>query len=318
MVKHFKLNDKDVHLPLFSPFAHPHEIFCRALMTGGKIVVTENIYPRKIFKLIESYEVTAIMAVSSIYQLFREYLKRFKSELKSLRLIESGGMPTPISLNLDYERAIGKRIIPVWGSTETTGVAIANKIEDDFPLDSVGKVCPFYQAKLIDQFGKVNKEGELLIKGKGVVKAYYDSLKMTKNSFKNGWYFTKDLFKIDSNGYFYFVDRKDRMLKVKGMKVYAREVEEILYSHSKIDEVYLVPYLHKLKGESYVALIKTKKNVSINEKGLRRYLTQYLPEYKIPIHFIIIENIPKLPNGKYDILKCKKLVLDLLGGKVEK
>lgn len=245
-IETLQLTSDDIHLCMFPAYGHPHELFCRPLFLGGTLVLLDNISPKSIAEAMSKHRVTVLMAPPTFMEMLVPTLDTSEYNLQMLRIMEAGGMHTVDGLAKRIEKSIqhSKSVddqscffLPVWGSTETTGIALATQADDERPFGSMGKPCKYYEVAIFDEQGKEcppEEIGEMYIRGPGVVSGYYGASEETKLAFHNGWYRTGDLVRKDARGYYYFASRQAGLMKVAGMKVYPLEIENILSSHPKI------------------------------------------------------------------------------------
>lgn len=302
-VERLQLTADDVHLCLFAPFAHPHEIFARPLYLGGTMVLVDSIYPKSVAKAISDHKVTCMMGLSPMYENLLDVLKRHSYDLSSLRVPESGGMHTPPDLIERFKQSVGVPIVPVWGSTETTGIALANGPGEDVQPGSIGTPCGGYEVKLVDEDGDEigpGEVGEIAFKGPAVVQGYYENELSGQECFRDGWYYSGDLGRKDEENNFYFMGRRTGMMKVAGLKVYPQEIEQVLMDHPDIKEVAVISAKHRLRGEVPKAIIVTKNGQELLDKELRVFCRGKLAHYKVPRIVEIRESLPKTNAGKTD------------------
>jgi long-chain acyl-CoA synthetase len=297
------LTTDDVHICMFAPFAHPHEIFARPLYLGGTMVLVDKIYPKSIAETISRHRVTCMMGLSPMYENLLDLIEHKNYDLSSLRIPESGGMYTRTDLIRRFKQKVGVPIIPVWGSTETTGIAIANRPGEHILPGSIGKPCASYEVRIVDDNDRElppGEIGEMIFKGPAVVERYYEKVSVDQICFKNGWYYSGDLGRKDEKGNFYFVERKTGMMKVAGLKVYPLEIEMVLMEHPDIKEVAVVSSREKLRGEIPRAIIVTRNGIELTEKEVQGFCKERLPNYKIPRIVEIRKSLPKTVSGKID------------------
>lgn len=300
-VESLKLTHDDVHLCMFPVFGHPHELFARSLLLGGTIVLIDGISPKTVVKAISDYNVTCMMAIASIYMTLVRLHESEPFSLTSLRLSESGGMHVNPILVRQFKERFKTPLITVWGSTETSGMALATPVNGEYKPGSMGKICPYYEAKIIDENGKelpLNEIGEMTIKGPAVCSGYFSSPAETEKHMKDGWFFTGDMVKKDNEGYYYFASRKTGMMKVAGLKVFPTEIEDVLSIHPKIAEIAVVKEQDGLHGEVPKAVIVPKENEEIDKREIRMHCEQYLSKYKVPRIIEFRKELPKTPGGK--------------------
>ena len=300
-VESLGLTHDDVHLCMFPVFGHPHELFARPLYLGGTIVLIDNISPKSIVRAISDHNVTCMMAAASIYETLIRFHEFHSLDFSSLRLPESGGMHVNPTLVQKFKERFQIPIVPVWGSTETTGIALATPIQGKYKPGSMGKSCPYYEVKIVGENGKelaLDEIGEMIIKGPAICSGYFGNPEETEKYMKDGWFFTGDMVKKDSEDYFYFASRKTGMMKVAGLKVYPAEIEDVLSAHPKISEVAVIKDQDHLHGEVPKAVIVLKDGVEINKGDIRKYCEKRMSRYKVPRIIEFMTELPKTPGGK--------------------
>ncbi|RKY41009.1 MAG: long-chain fatty acid--CoA ligase, partial [Candidatus Omnitrophota bacterium] len=178
---------------------------------------------------------------------------------------------------------------------------------------SVGLPLPSVQVKVVDKGGRPlppTQIGELLIKGDNIMKGYYKLEEETKQVLREGWLHTGDLAKLDDEGYIYIMGRIKEMINVRGLNVYPKEIENLLYKHPKVKEVACVGVPHSRRGEvPLVFIVKKEKNLSTQE--ILEYLRANLASYKVPLKVIFKDSFPKSPSGKILKRELQKEVIDI-------
>ncbi len=292
----------DVHLCMFPVFVHPHELFARSLFLGGTAVLVDSIYPKTVAKTVAEHKVTAMMAVAAIYDAFTRQHETSPLDFSCLRVPESGGSFAGSALVGKFQELFGTPVYPVWGSTESTGIALATPPEKGmYRPDAMGKPCRYYEVKIVEEDGSPAPPGvigEMLVKGPGVCTAYYRNSSESDLHIRDGWFATGDLARCDDEGFFYFVDRKTRMMKVAGMKVFPLEIEKVIQGHPKVCEVAVSKVYDRVHGEMPKAYIVLKDGESIDKNEIRKYCEATIAGFKIPRSIKVVEALPKTPGGK--------------------
>jgi len=300
-VESMRLTHDDVHLCMFPVFGHPHELFARPLLLGGTMVLVEGVSPKAIVKAIHDNNVTFMMAVASIYASMTKLDESHVPDLGTLRLAESGGMHVVPTLALRFNQRFKIPIVPVWGSTETTGIALAKPADGPYKPGAIGRPCPYYQVELIDEHGKkvgAGEVGEMIVRGPGVCSGYYRDPEETTSHMKEGWVYTDDLFKRDEDGYFYFLGRKTGMMKVAGLKVFPSEIEDTISGHPDVVEAAVVKVNEASHGEAPKALVVLKEGSTAGTIDIMKYCEKRLARYKVPRIIEFRKELPKTPGGK--------------------
>jgi len=307
-VEQLSLTSEDVHLCMFPPATHPHEIFARPLFLGGTMILSDYVAPKSLTKIIEDYRVTAMMAVSPIYGNLTKCHRKSKFNFTSLKLAESGGMHVDPITAMEFKEKFNIPIIPVWGSTETAGIVLAMPLNAKSKIGSCGIPSKYYEVDIIDENGNKTlpgEEGEMIVRGKGVCHAYYQNKIENQKNFKNGWYHTNDMFRKDIDGFFYFSGRKNGMMKIAGLKVFPVEIEDTLIQHPQIKEVCVIKANDPLHGEIPKAVIVLETGALLTPKAIREYCMSKIALYKIPKIIEFRNSIPKNSVGKILINKIE-------------
>jgi len=300
-VEQLRLTAADVHLCLFPVAGHPHELFARPLYLGGPMVLVERMAPAGIFAAVREHGVTCLMATASIYQSLVQHHELHGRDLAGVKLAESGGMRVSPALARRFCASFGLPILPVWGSTETAGIALANRPGADFKPGSVGRPCPYYEVRLADSQGAdagVDEPGELLIRGPAVCAAYLGDTDATDRRLRDGWFHTGDQFRRDADGCYFFVGRQGGMIKKAGIKIFPTEIEDALGEHPAIREVAVVGVPDATHGEVPKAAIVLQPGATLTADDVLRFGRQRLPAFKLPNVIEFLPALPKTPGGK--------------------
>jgi len=225
-------------------------------------------------------------------------------DLSSLRWAVVFGAPSsPVLLQRFKKMCPTTALLNGWGMTETSAPNTYSP-NDITKIHSIGKFSPAMQAKIVDDQGKdcpMGVNGELWVKGKGVMKGYYREEGLTKDVLScDGWLKTGDIAYCDEAGLFYIVGRKKDMIKVAGEIVFSVEVEEKMQRHPAIKEVAVIGVADPLRGEVPKAFMVLAPGVQLSVDELRGFLKEHLAHFKIPHHFEFVASLPKNRTGKID------------------
>ena len=301
-VEALSLSEDDIHLCAFAMFTHPHEIFARPLYLGGTMVLVEGFSPRALSAAIEEHRVTCLMAVASVYSHLVRFRNSHEFDSSSLRLAESGGMPVSSQVASEFRQGFAIPITPVWGSTETTGVALACATDASPPPGSIGMPCPHYEIEVVDETGSpVGPDivGEMRVRGPAVCRNYFDVADADALPLDaDGWLATGDLVRRDGNNNYFFVDRKSRMLKVAGAQVFCSEIEAALRCHPSVADAAVVGASHPSRGEVPVAFVALREGADSSEIELRKFVAHRLSPAQMPRAVNVVPELPKTAGGK--------------------
>jgi long-chain acyl-CoA synthetase len=261
-----------------------------------------------ILNAIGKYGATFFMGAPTLYEILKDYDKTTdRVNWKRLKIIMSGADALNESTAKDWESRTGTRITEGYGMTETTAATHINPLGKE-KYGSIGVPIPSTKAAIVDpdedKFLPVGEMGELVVMGPQVTKGYWRNPQATKECEAviegERWWRTGDLGKMGEDGYFYIYDRKRDLIKYKGLRVFAREVEEVLKAHPKIKEVGVVGVPDKTVGENVKAVIVLESDArgKISEVQIVEYCREKLAHYKIPKLIEFVGEIPKTDIGK--------------------
>ncbi len=296
----------DRHLCMMPVFVHPHELFARPLYLGGAMVLTENIAPKHVAGLITRHRVNCLMSVASVYETLVRLSDVSAYDFSSLRVPESGGMHVTAALAAAFAERFGKRILPVWGSTEAAGVALATPPDEPYRPGSAGRAIKHIDAAIMPPQGEDDcgapcengALGELVIEGPAVSPGYYGKPAAPGDPLYGGRFRTGDIFRRDEDGFFFFLGRRFHMMKVGGMKAYPAEIEEALRAIPEIAEAAVIPVPDALRGEVPKACVVLKQDAELCASDLKKRLENLLHRHKIPRRIEFLDELPRTPGGK--------------------
>ncbi len=299
--------EDDVLLGLFSPHVHPHDLFMRPLLLGGASVLLRSNTPRGIMKAVRTHPVTCLMAVPSTYWLLFSYRRFSREHFARVRLLEcGGGLPSATLLAMAGERT-GKHLTPVWGSTETCGVAIATPPAMPPRPGNIGFPIPLHEVTLLDESGKSDPaltRGEMVVHGPSVC-AQYVATPTPSSVLSGGSYRTGDVVARERDGSLRFVGRLGGAMKIGGHTVYPEEVEAVILAHPDVVSAAVFSIPDALHGEICRAMVTLRTAVRVDAEHIRRHCAERLPPLICPRNISIVSRLPSTPQGKIDRQACR-------------
>ncbi len=287
-------------LPLFHVFG----LTCGlngTLSVGGTLTLLPRFDPGKALQIIERDRVTIFEGVPTMYSAMLHHQADPRPDTSSLRLCVSGGAAMPVEVLRNFEREFDCMILEGYGLSETSPVASFNHPDKVRKPGSVGTPVEGVEMRLVDGDGNdvpPGEVGEIAIRGYNVMKGYWGKPEATAEAIPDGWFRTGDMGRVDSDGYYYIVDRKKEMIIRGGFNVYPREIEEVLHEHPAVAEAAVVGIPHPELGEEIGAAVALKPGASATEDELRAFVKERVAAYKYPRHVWLVDELPKGPTGK--------------------
>ena len=282
------------------PFFHIYGLtvaLLLAIVEGGTIVLQLRPDPGELLRLIDRYRPTQLPAVPALYAalLARPDLGRY--HVGSIRYCVSGSATLPGDVQKRFEAATGGSVVEGYGLTEASPVTHVNPVEGERRLGSIGLPLPDTEQRVVESDGSrplaVGEVGELEVRGPQVMLGYYRQAEETRGVLDDGWLRTGDLARLDADGYAYVLDRKKDLINVGGLKVYPREVEEVLRSHPGVADAAVVASPDPVLGEVPRAFVVLAASARVDEGELIELVRQHLAHYKAPRAVTFRASLPK-------------------------
>ncbi len=198
-----------------------------------------------------------------------------------------------------------------YGPTETT-IDVLSAPCSPAPV-TLGTPIANVQVYILDQYQQlvpIGVPGELVVAGAGVARGYLNRTELTTTTFipdfiggsENKLYRTGDLVCWRPDGQIHFLGRMDMQVKIRGFRIELGEIENQLLTHPEIKEAVVLAH-HRTRGETTLcAYIIFKETTTPPQPGdtfaLREYLSQRLPDYMVPTYFVLLDAMPRTPQGK--------------------
>ena len=280
-----------------------------SVMVGATLVLEKSFaFPQKVLPLLASEKVTMLPLVPTMAALIvqlRNFDPAWAASVRTLTNTAAALAPAHIrKLQALFSQA---RIFSMYGMTESkrcTWLPPENLAERP---DSVGIAIPGTEVWVVDEAGArvaANVVGELVVRGGHVMQGYWRNDEATAKALRPGRYawekvlHTGDLFRMDEDGYCYFVGRKDDIIKSRGEKVSPTEVENVLYALAGIREAAVVGVPDVLLGRALKALVVIAEDVHFEARDIIAHCSAHLEDFMVPRLIEFRDSLPKTSTGK--------------------
>ena len=289
-------------IPLFHTYGMGASLFGAAI-SGATVVILEDPHPfllrrHRALELIEAERATVFPGVPFNFRLMAE--APADADLSSLRLCFSAGTALPRSSFEAFGERFGVLVRQLYGSTET-GIISANMSEDPVAsFESVGIPLGEARIEIVDEEGEplpVGELGEVTVKSPAATNGYAEMDEPNRRAFRDGWYFTGDLGRLDDAGMLYLAGRTKLLIEVGGYKVDPIEVQDVIEAHPSIREAIVVGAPGKVEGEELVKAVAVSSE-DCDKRELIAFCRERLANFKVPQIVEFRDEIPKSPLGK--------------------
>lgn len=276
-----------------------------ALGNGARIVILRDIDPGLILRLIPEQKVEYAFWVPAVILMLTQVPGANETDFSSLKLVIYGASPIAEELILKAVDIMGTDFTQLYGLTETSGGGTYLQPELHDPskgkLRSCGKPWEGAIVRCVDEDGNpvpTGEVGEITIKGPFLMKEYWKRKEATKESIKDGHFYTGDAGYFDEDGYLYVYDRVKDMIVSGGENVYPAEVENAIFSHPDVADVAVISVPSEKWGEAVKALIVCKPGTKPTESEIIAWSKERIAGYKCPKSVGYIDELPRNPSGK--------------------
>ena len=285
-----------------------YQVLMAFLVRGTVVLERSFAYPALILTTLVTERVTGFPIVPTIAAMLLQYdLESY--DFSALRYMTSTGAALPSAHIATLRSKLPNvRLYSMYGITESKRVAYLSPDEIDERPTSVGKAMPNLEVFVCDESGRLveNGTGELVVRGGAVMQGYWGRPEETARVLRSGRFpgerllYTGDIFRIDDEGYLYFVSRTDDMIKSRGEKVSPREVENVLHDLPGVNEAAVVGVPDELLGQAIKAYVRVDPTAGLSVRDILSHCAQRLEDFMVPKLVEFVQVMPNTMSGKVD------------------
>jgi fatty-acyl-CoA synthase len=293
-----------------------------AVNSGAAIVLPNWTFdPRATLKAVHDERATSVYGVPAMYVAEFQLPDFAEYDLTSLRTGMMSGAPCPVELmkRVLEEMHCGELVI-AYGQTETSPVVTMSDADDtiEVRVKTVGRAMPQTEIRIASlENGETlpaGQQGEVCVRGYALMKGYDGDSEGTAQVIgTDGWLHTGDLGIMREDGCIHITGRSRDVIIRGGENIYPREVEEFLYTHSKVDEVQVVGIPNARLGEIVVAWVRLRPGIDATEVEIREFCKGQIAYYKIPEHIRFVDEFPATLSGKIQKYKMREFEIEARG-----
>ncbi len=272
------------------------------LVVGGASFLLPRFVPEVVLATMADEAITYFFGPPTMYTMLLNTPFHERQRLQ-LRIAFSGAAPMPAEVHKRWEEVFGFPVLEGYGLSEASPVVTQTREGGVRKLGAVGPALPSVTVQILNELGQEcapGVVGEVAVGGPCVMKGYWRNPEATAAALDGqGRLRTGDLGYLDTDGFLYIVDRKKDMINRGGLKIYPREVEEVLYTCPEVLEAAVIGVPHPVLGEDIQAYITLRdpQNTPSTE-AIIRHCRERLAPYKVPRGVEVLARMPKTVSGK--------------------
>ena len=297
---------------MVAPLYHMAAGMCSlaVILQGGPILLHRDFNPIAILDDFEGGEVTCALLIPVMINFLLQMPDIEQRDFGNIRAMIYGASPMPVEVLRRAIKVFDCDFVQGYGQTECSAVFCVLRPEDHVldgtpeqltRLGSAGRAVFGSEVRVVDESGndvKPGQIGEVIGRGKNVMKGYWKAPEATAEAIRDGWLHTGDLATVDEAGYVYILDRVKDMIISGGENIYSREVEEALYRHPAIADAAVIGVPHEQWGEMVKAFVVLKEGQETTEEQIIDFARTYLAGFKRPRSIEFINSLPRNLSGK--------------------
>lgn len=289
----------------------------RSLVSGCHVYIMKAFHPEVFLQTVQEARVTSTFIVPTIIYRLIDEAKTKSYDVSSLRNINYGSSPISAARLKEAFEIFGPIFRQQYGMTECS-ILISRLTKSDHlwaykndpeVLKSCGKPCMMTQIRLIDENGddvEGQTPGEIAVKIPSLSVGYYKRPDLTVEAYRDGWFFTGDIGKLDDHGYLHIVERKKDMIISGGFNVYPAEVERIVNQHPAAAMSACIGIPHHDWGEAVCIFVVLRKGETCTKQELIEFCKGRTSDYMVPKEVYFKTDLPLTTVGKIDKKELRK------------
>lgn len=281
-----------------------------ALTVGACVVLERSFaFPAAVVRVMAEERVTVFPGVPTIFSILlgREGILDTHDCSHVRAITNTAASLPPVHIQRLKARFPNARIFSMYGLTECKRVTYLPPEDIERRPTSVGRGMPNEEVYLVDPDGQrlpPGSVGELVVRGSHVMRGYWRRPDETAQRLRPGPYpgemvlYSGDIFRMDEEGYLYFVGRSDDIIKSRGEKVSPKEVENVLYGMPAVLEAAVIGVDDDVLGQAVHAFVVVDAGAAVIERDVVRHCNEHLESYMVPKVVHIVSALPKTDTGK--------------------
>jgi acyl-CoA synthetase (AMP-forming)/AMP-acid ligase II len=289
-------------LPLH--YCYGRSVLQTHLLVGGSVFFDDRFtFPRVVFDEVVRQSCTGFAGVPLTFETIQRQLDAEVLSRCGLRYItQAGGRMRPETIDWVREAFAPAELFVMYGQTEATArLSYLPPARAHEKRGSVGVAVDNVELAIVDDDGcrtATGDEGHVVARGPSITPGYFQAPEDTAEVLRDGWLYTGDRGYLDDDGFLFLVGRSKDFLKLRGNRVSALEIEELVATHPAVAEVAVVGTTDQFGAEQAVAFVVVAPGAAATEPDIRRHCRAGAPLYKVPRFVRFVDWLPRTSSNK--------------------
>ncbi len=312
------------HYLVAQPLFHMNGLFLtkRAFAANALLVVLPAFHLHDYIDALSRYRINIVAAVPTMFaRLIRDPALLAGHDFSALKKLMLGSAPMSLSLLARIQARFPQTLIGHGYGTTEAGPAIFGPHPQGLPTPPLSLGYPLAVGEVELVGPEAPNEGVLRMRNPAVTPGYYRLPEKSAQVLDDGWYYSGDVMRRDSNGFYYFVGRADDMFVCAGENIYPVEVEKTLETHPQVRQACVVPLPDEERSQVPVAFVVLQPGSQVSVDELKQHVLQRAPAYQHPRRIAFLHELPWAGTNKVDrnalLLRARELEQQQRWGEAE-
>lgn len=288
------------------PFSYmdPQWNLACSVLVGASLVILDGFHPSSFWERVRYHRATFLYVIGAMPNLLLETPEGPADRDHTVTRIYCSGIPR--ARHRELEERFGVPWFETYGMTEVGGVCALKPEDHDAMIGTgcIGTPNEYREIRVVDANDdpvRRGEQGELLVRGVGLMDRYLGDEDANARAFRNGWFHTGDIVVEDNEGRLYYTGRIKDMIRRSGENIAAAEVEEVLQRHPQVRIATCVPVPDDLRGEEiWAVIVPSDPDAQPEIAELHAFCEKELARFKVPRYWEIRPELPLTPSARVE------------------
>jgi acyl-CoA synthetase (AMP-forming)/AMP-acid ligase II len=280
------------------------------LMGRLPVILPEKFSATHFWEWVRDYRATWFSAVPTIFSILLAKTGAGTHDASSLRFARSASAPLPPAVLAEFERRTGVPVIESYGASEAGGQITSNPLPPLMHKPGSAGPAVGNHLEIVDPHNRPlppGQVGQVRLAGPNISPGYYQDPQATAAAFRDGWFYTGDLGRLDDEGYVFLTGRLKDVINRGGEKIAPREIEDVIYLLPQVQDAVVAGVPDATLGEEIAVFLVARDHCSLTIQQVVEHCAGRLPAFKVPRHVHFVPEVPRAAAGKIQRRRLREM-----------